>query len=676
MSVEQQTVAFTTVQAALGKHFAEMSKHRLFTTDADGQAMWDLYLRSFPPGSNPLYKTRTEHDCSCCRHFIKNIGGGVNIIDGKVVTLWDFKVDGPYQDVVDNLAAYVRGCAIENVYLHYERVVGNANSRQLLEDKSVKTWDHFFVNLPKEAVMKKELIGPTKGEVTATHDVFLRSLKEITIDAVETTLDLIAQNSLYRGEEHKFAVIEFRKLQARFAGLRESAQDLFVWSNWGDVHESVARIRNTVIGTLLVDLSEGKELEDAVKSYEQKVAPTNYKRPTALVTKAMIAQAQKTVEELGLTTALERRYATIDDITVNNILFADRAAKKAMNVFDEIGASVAVDVKKLGKVEEVTINDFITKILPTAQSVEALFENRHAGNLVSLIAPVDPTARQLFKWPNGFSWSYTGDLADSIKERVKAAGGSVTGDFRASLAWYNYDDLDLHLKGPGRMHIYYGDRHSMVGGGELDVDMNAGSGRTRSAVENITFPRRERMPEGVYTLSVHQYCQRELKDVGFEVEMEFDGVVYRFASSEALPQGRNFPVCDFTYSRKDGLTVTAGMNVKMASKTLWSLPTQTFHKVRVVALSPNQWDGREIGNKHYFFMMEGCKNEGTARGFFNEFLSEALTPHRKVLEMVGAKMQTAESERQLSGIGFSSTQRNSLLCRVTGSFSRVVKILF
>jgi hypothetical protein len=32
--------------------------------------------------------------------------------------------------------------------------------------------------------------------------------------------------------------------------------------------------------------------------------------------------------------------------------------------------------------------------------------------------------------------------------------------------------------------------------------------------------------------------------------------------------------------------------------------------------------------------------------------------------------------QQLSGLGFSSTQRNSVLCRVSGSFSRVIKIVF
>jgi hypothetical protein len=667
---------FTDIQKAVGKQFKEMSAKRLFSTGTDSAALWDTYLASFPEGFNPIYKKRTEHDCGNCRHFIKALGGVVNILDGKIITLWDFKIDGPYQVVADAMAAYVRERAIENVYLNYQRMVGQGSSRQLLEDKTVKTWDHYYVNLPASAVVGKDQIGPRTGEFRATHDVMLRGLTEITTDAVETALDLIAQGSLYRGEEHKFAVLEFQKLQAKFHGLSVAVRDLFVWERMESVHASVARIRNSVIGTLLTDLSEGKELEDAVKAFEVKVAPTNYKRPTALVTKAMVAQAQKKVDELGLTTALERRYATIDDITVSNILFADRAIKSLRgNVFDDIAAGAAVDIKKLGKVEEVPIADFISKVLPTAKTVEALFENRHAGNMVSLIAPVDATAKPLFKWPNGFSWSYVGDLADSIKERVKQAGGSVTGDFRASLAWYNYDDLDLHLKGPG-LYIWFRSKTDFRSGGALDVDMNAGSGKTRSAVENITFPKREKMPEGEYTLFVNQFHPRESKDVGFEVEMEFDGQVYNFAWANAMRHTQNVVVCKFAFTRKDGLKILESLPTTQASKAVWALPTQTFQKVRVVMLSPNQWDGREIGNRHYFFMLEGCKNDGTARGFFNEFLGEALTPHRKVLEMVGARMKTEESDRQLSGLGFSSTRRDHLLCRVTGSFARTVKVGF
>lgn len=668
---------FATIQSAIAKQFKAMSGRTLFSTASDGVALWDTYLGSFPAGSNPIYKTRTEHDCACCRHFIKAIGGVVNIIDGKVVTLWDCKIEGPFQAVADAMAAFVRSQAIENVYLHSERLVGTPNSRQLLEDKTVKTWEHFHVNLPNAVVVPGDHIGPRSGDYRATHDVMKRGLLEITRDAVWTVLDLIAQNSLYRGEEHKFTLEEFCKLQSQHDKLSGAmARDLFAWEYMESVHVAVARIRNSVIGTLLTDLSEGKDLEEAVRAYEVKVAPTNYKRPTALVTKAMVAQAQKKVEELGLITALERRYAVLDDLTVNNLLFADRATKRAMNVFDDISAGAAVDVKKLGKVEDVPIADFLAKVLPSAQGVEALFENRHAGNMVSLIAPVDPTAKQLFKWPNGFSWSYSGDLADSIKERVKQAGGSVTGDFRASLAWFNYDDLDLHLKGPNGLYIWFRNKHDRSTGGALDVDMNAHAGSTRAAVENITFPKRELMGEGEYTLFVNQFCPREWKDGGFELEMEFDGTVYNFAWPNVIKLAQNVVVCKFTYSRNSGLTILESLPSKQASRKVWNVTTQAFHWVRCVMLSPNQWDGREIGNRHFFFMLDGCLNDGTARGFFNEFLSESLTPHRKVLEMVGAKMQTESSGSQLSGLGFSSTQTNHLLCRVTGSFARVVKVLF
>ncbi len=93
-------------------------------------------------------------------------------------------------------------------------------------------------------------------------------------------------------------------------------------------------------------------------------------------------------------------------------------------------------------------------------------------------------------------------------------------------------------------------------------------------------------------------------------------------------------------------------------------------------LSPNYWDGQGIGNRHWFFMIEGCRNSGTARGFYNEFLRPDLSPHRKVLEIVGAKMRAETENEQLSGLGFSSTQRNHVYCRVAGAFTRTIKVVF
>ena len=113
------------------------------------------------------------------------------------------------------------------------------------------------------------------------------------------------------------------------------------------------------------------------------------------------------------------------------------------------------------------------------------------------------------------------------------------------------------------------------------------------------------------------------------------------------------------------------------SQKLWGIDTNTFSRVNVVCLSPNHWDGA-VGNRHFFFMLAGCKNDGSARGFYNEFLSPKLAEHRKVLELVGAKMRAEESPEQLSGVGFSTTQRNSVVARVTGATAtqRTLRVTF
>lgn len=91
---------------------------------------------------------------------------------------------------------------------------------------------------------------------------------------------------------------------------------------------------------------------------------------------------------------------------------------------------------------------------------------------------------------------------------------------------------------------------------------------------------------------------------------------------------------------------------------------------------PNYWDEQGIGNKHYFFMLDDCKNPEPVRGFFNEYLNSELTPHRKVFEVLADKMKTPYQEHQLSGLGFSSTMRNSVIVKVDGTFSRTLKVNF
>ncbi len=672
-------MAFSVLKLAVAKQFSDMQKYPLFRSSITGDELWAAYLEAFPPGTNPTFRERTEHDCSACRHFIRSIGNVVAVIDGEIRSLWDVgDVDEPYRSVVARMAALVNPKPISDAFLVDSRVIGTDKNFEALLEGKVATWEHFSVSIDKKFVEKKDQIPTKLGEIRSTQAVLLRSLTEIDLESVDSVLELIAQNSLYRGEESKFVLESFRKLKMAWE-CSDRNRDVFAWMAALSEPASVTKIRSTAIGTLLVDLAEGKDLDQAVASFEAKVAPANYRRPTALVTKAMIERAKVQVAELGLTASLERRFATARDLTVNDLLFTDKSGARAAlsgDVFDELAGKASAKVKDLKKVEEVSIDKFITDVLPLTTSLEVMLENRHSGNLASLVAPSDPTAPGLFKWGNKFSWSYAGEFADSIKERVKKAGGSVEGDVCIRLAWHNFDDLDLHLVEPGAHHIYFATRNiTSPCGGRLDVDMNAGSGTTREPVENIFYLNRSRMRKGTYTAFVHQYAERESTNTGFEIEAELMGETLSMSYDKRMSTGAKVDVLTFNY---DGvaITVQSSLPASTATRVLWGLPSQTFHKVSAMMLSPNHWGDRGIGNKHYLFMLEGCKNDGTARGFFNEFLREDLNAHRKVLELVGSKLKLADSQDQLSGLGFSSTQRNTLVCRVRGSFTRLLKITF
>lgn len=641
----------------------------LYRVNLDRHIVWDTYLDSFPEGTNLIYKERREYDCNCCKQFIRDIGRIVTIKNGKMTSIWDIQVGGIFQPVVDALSKLVHGANIGDKYLHFTNKVGFQNS----VGENGKIWNHLYGVVPSSAVFKMDGIPTELNKHRTNQQTLKRSLSELTLDAGDTVLELIAQGSLYRGDQFKPIVNDFITLKKKYD--KADDKDLFCWN--ASSSTSVNNIRGTAIGTLLIDLSEDMAMEDAVKRYESVVAPANYKRPTALVTKGMIEQAQKKVEELGLQDSLARRYAVTEDLTINNVLFADRSAKASMNVFDDLKASIPQNNKSFDKVEEIGIDDFINNVLPKVSSMEMFVENRHSNNLVSLLAPQDKTAPALFSWNNGFSWSYNGEVTDSIKERVKTAGGRVEGDLRISLSWHNADDLDLHITEPKNSHLYYGHKRSKVSDAFLDLDMNGMDKHDENnPVENVVWADERKMQPGKYCVEVHQFSKRNHDRVGFTVEMEYKGKVYTFNHPQDLRSSNSVTVLEFNYSKEKGVEILSSIGHTKQSKEIWGINTENFQKVSMVLNSPNHWDGNQTGQKHYMFMLEGCANPNQTRGFYNEYLKQELNPYRKVFEVLSSKMKVEHSDNQLSGLGFSSTQRNNVLVKVTGNFTRTLKIVF
>lgn len=664
------TFTFTDLQSQMLKNFQSFGA--LFYVEIERDYVVELYLDGFK-----TEELKQEHNCNCCKSFLRQYAGLVTIKDNKRISIWDgLEVSDLFKESIDNIREYVAGRPITSVFLQEKSAKYDASklgTKQNISSPSSSRpgipWNHFFLEVAPSYVSSSA--GTIKGEKRSTKEVLQRGLEELTIDAVETVLELIAQKSLYRGEEFKGMLEAFNKLQKQYKELAPEEKDNFCWSVEGS--EAVFRIRNTSIGTLLIDLSEGMELDPAVTKFERVVAPTNYKRPTALVTPKMVEQAKETLRELNLLDSLNRRHATEADIRASNILFKD-VPTVLTDIFDEISKDTVVNPRSLSKVEEITIDNFIENILPGAKSISLLLENQHLPNFVSIIAPQDEENLSLFKWNNGYSWSYTGGITDSIKEKVKAAGGSVEGALRCSLSWSNYDDLDIHVVEPGGYKIFYGARTSPYSGAALDVDMNAGAGRSRDPVENIIFPSKERMQEGTYEVRVNNYCQREKKDSGYQVQIEYEGQIFDFAAKTNPQDSNTQTVAKFIYSTATGITFQGEVKSNVVSKEKWGLKTNQFHKVTKFMLSPNYW-AEQTGNKHYFFLLENCISDEAPRPFFNEFLKPEFDQHRKVFEILGAKVKIEDSPNQLSGVGFSETIKNSFIVKVKGKFERLLKVI-
>lgn len=666
---------FKTFSDRMKANFNSKSENagHLFEVEVDRDEIYNMYLDSFPAGTNEIFRERRSHDCSCCASFVRNLGKAVFIIDNQIHTIWGFDCGDPdYQVVCDAMDTYIKSKIICDVYHSNVTLIGTVQNKETTDDGDI-IWEHLNVTLPS-ALVTRASEGSFKGDCRSTMTTFKSSLEAISEDSIKTLQELIASNSLYKGDEQSTMLAQFLKLRKEYAETPADEVVNWLWARSVVVGPVMSRIKNHTIGMLLQNITEGMDLETAVKKYEAMTAPENYKRPKPVYTKQMLAAAEKTVTDMGLLDSLGRRFAVPDDIGIEDVLFINRSMAVRMGVFAEMATTIPENPKKYDRVEEIGIEDFIANVLPTASEIEVMVENRHVKNLVSLIAPLHEGSRSLFKWRNNFGWAYAGNLADSsMKDNVKRAGGNVSGDLRFSIQWNDiaraHCDLDAHCTPPHGKTIYYANKcHGM--NGSLDVDIMSPRENV-PAVENIIYVTRSKMDDGVYRMSVHNFSGT-CGPAGFRAEIEIDGVIHSFDYQQAIRSGDFVEVAEVTLTNGE-FSIKPLIISEMQAREVWGMTTNQFIPVRAMCLSPNYW-GEETGAKHYMFMLKDCINPDNPNGFFNDFLASELYEHRKVFEALGGMMRVEDCDEQLSGLGFASTKSNTLIVKVKGQTERIFKI--
>lgn len=691
--------------------FVEMQKSgKLFRVALNGQEIWDLYLSSFSKEDDPIFRDpeSSSHNCNHCKNFIRRYGNIVSVDENYgIQTMFNVEIEGEFKNTAKVLSDKIKVSKITEVFfetfnelysLPYEActksnekfqlgVVSNpkrytkeeAEKFGVVQPNEVRLFNHIHLFVDKGFVDQSgNSVESLMGNYRDAKNVFQRAMETISLDTLRLVKDLINQGSLLDGATHLYKIEQIIPLKVEYDSLASNQRDNWCWIK--SYKLPFAKFKNELIGVLCSELSEGQELNKACQSWNKRVDPANYMKATAPITKKQIEEAKQFVEENGYAESFSRRFATIDDIKVSEILHSNvgKGEIKSVSIFDGVkSTSTRHKRNEFEGVEELTIEKFMKDILPSCSSIEAFLSNGHSGNLVSLTTANNPDSKPIFKWNNNYSWTFNGNLAgkSQIKEAVKSEGGKIDGVLRFSIIW-NEDgkdilDFDAHALEPNRTEIYYGSYkgRKTTMSGMLDVDM---INPHKMGVENIVWDNLSKMQQGVYRLWIRNYNRGSNK--GFKAEIEFDGETYLYEYNQPVPG--DVHIADVTLA--DGKFTIRHMIPEsfVSSKEVYGLETNQFHKVNLVCLSPNHWGENNVGNKHYFFILDGCKSPVSIRSFHNENLLPDLAQHRKVLEILGATNMIDSTDKQLSGLGFNATVKDELIVKLQGTHKRIIKIKF
>ena len=669
---------FREMRDKLQEHFNNMCDNKLFFTDCDTDEMWNLYLDTLPQG---IYRTNRWHDCTACRRWFRKMAHIIAVTpENRVITMWSGETTKPYQKVFDFLNEYVMNHShIERAFVTSQDAIGIETSYDEDEDGYPIRHNHFYLEIPSTFVRDGVKVGQTMSEYATNRQLLESSMQAISIKAIDTVLSLIDDNNLYRGNQWENSLRKFRNLK-KSAPHPDSDPDMidrWYWIKSMEVGEMVSKMKNHSIGVLLTDLTDGVGIETALKRYEEVTAPANYQRPKEIFTEAMVEQAQATIEELGYIDSLQRRYAVMEDLSINDVIYADRKISKSLkdsnNLFDKLKEDAVVKPIKTDHIQAISLDAFIENVIPKATEISIYADTALSNNFVSLIGPKNKDAPSMFQWGNAFCWSYRNNLADSMKQQVKAMGGDIDVDLRFSIRWNNlgtwdHSDYDAHCIVPGDepksiRTIYFSRKINALTGGYLDVDI-IDPKQNVPAVENIRFKHKEKMIPGIYEFRVHCF-NSGYGNSGFDAEIEFDGKIYHFSYHKPLKQHECIKVAYVKYNADGTFEIDPVLDGESNTVENWNIKMNTFVPVNLICYSPNYWGNNKVGNKHVFFMMKDCINEDTPNAWYNEYLkSELKNENKRVMEALGRMAKVEESDNQLSGLGFATTKANEITLKV------------
>lgn len=368
----------------------------LFTTDA--KALWDLYLDSFADPAERQY-----HNCHACRRFIERFGALATVGDDglSASAIWH-EDDAPpaYRPALAAMAKAVRRARVTGVFLSADAVWGRPEAG---------AWRHLAAHPADGMVFRRatRTAAQAMAEKRADFETVMRALNEFTQPHLETALTLLRTEALYRSEKVLGQAEWLHALHLARSAAHGTGKSNAVWHAVATAPAGFCHPRSSMIGTLLEDISAGKDFGEVSRAFAAKMHPLAYQRPQAAPTAGAIASAEKLIEQLGADGSLARRFCRLDEVQALWRPVVIKEASPSRSVFERL---IPRRTKAPGMVipaQTMTWAKFQRTVLPTAERIEFLAPAH--GGYTALVTAVNADAPPILQWDreqarNPVSW--------------------------------------------------------------------------------------------------------------------------------------------------------------------------------------------------------------------------------------------------------------------------------
>lgn len=363
----------------------EAQKGPLFTTDR-ADRLFGLYLSFLPQPA------RQHYNCRCCGNFIERFGGLVTLTTTGFMesAVWPADVPVFFHEAVTNIRKELFGGQVNGVFLAEEEILG--------VPLSPKGWTHLHAQNPKRFSSKLVTASQRAAELKEDNGLVWRTISEYSRDIVTNAVRVLNSGFVQGEEKGKKIAAWYLQLLTDLDTTKDTRRKKnMVWAAVASAPPGFSHLKNGMVGTLLDDLKSGKTFEDLKESWEKKMHPAIYRRPTAAITDGQIEAAEKTVEKLGIARSLERRFATADEL--KHVIWAAKKDEPVVplgGVFHSLKQKNADAPPITLPNQVVTWAKFLRDILPNMHTCEINLPTH--GSFMGMTSAVHADAPPILQW--------------------------------------------------------------------------------------------------------------------------------------------------------------------------------------------------------------------------------------------------------------------------------------